>query len=56
MAPYNNTNTTNDAFVAETYEKPGVVDFMHKLPRYGFGNDIVDFFGEGEDKSGYVKG
>lgn len=57
MAPFNNTNTSAAyTFLPEVYEKPGIIDFIHGLPRYGFGNDVVNFFSEGQDKSGYVMG
>jgi hypothetical protein len=57
MAPYNNTNTSSAyTFLPKVYEKPGIIDFIHGLPRYGFGNNVVDFFSGGQDKSGYVKG
>jgi hypothetical protein len=57
MAPYENTNTSAAiTFLPDVYEKPGIIDFIHGLPRYGYGNDVVDFFASADDKSGYIAG
>eukprot|EP00804_Cyclotella_cryptica_P007484 CCRYP_020726-RC/>CCRYP_020726-RC protein AED:0.09 eAED:0.09 QI:773/1/1/1/0.8/0.66/6/232/998 len=56
MAPYEIMNSSAATFRPESYQEPGVLNFIHNLPRYGFGNNVVDFFEGGEEKSSYVKG
>eukprot|EP00804_Cyclotella_cryptica_P025512 CCRYP_012010-RE/>CCRYP_012010-RE protein AED:0.14 eAED:0.14 QI:0/0.66/0.57/1/0.66/0.28/7/795/836 len=50
MAPYEITNSSAATFRPESYQEPGVLNFIHNLPRYGFGNNVVDFLkGRGKE-------